>query len=244
MRKCVVLMMGVALSLGAGAAPGEPAVTAGGLMDNLSAGRKQTIVAYGTSLTAQGAWVRHLQAALDRQYPGLATITNTARSGMWSKWGVDNLDQRVIANRPDAVFVEFGVNDAVARFSCPPALARTNLEAMVDRILAAAPACQIILMTMTPGDGYPKGHFSYRDNVAAYYQVYRDVAKARGLLLVDNYSAWTALQASDPALFRRYVPDSVHANEAGCREVVTPAILRALGLAAGPGVAVDGPAGR
>lgn len=204
------------------------------LVSNLKAGHQQTVVAYGTSLTAGGAWVKQVQSALDLRYPGLATFVNSGGSGQWSKWGVENLDALVISKKPDALFVEFGVNDAVERFHGSVEIARSNLESMVTRVLAAQPQCEIVLMTTTPADAYPKGHGSHREGIEAYYQMYRDVARQRGLLLVDHYRNWLALRASDPEAFKRYVPDSVHPSVEGCTHVVTPAILKVLGIEPSP----------
>ena len=200
------------------------------LVANLKAGKAQTVVAYGTSLSAGGGWVKQVPDALAKLFPGKITMVNSGGSGQYSKWGVDNLDKMVLEKKPDAVFIEFGVNDAVARFKLPLAGAKANLESMVDRILKQNPECEIILMTMTPADAYPKGHGSYRENIGDVYQMYRDVAKARKLLLVDNYANWLALQKSDRATFDRYIPDSVHPNAEGCAKIVTPAILKTLGV--------------
>jgi lysophospholipase L1-like esterase len=225
MKRLLIAALGVAWTASA-----EPAAAETRLVSNLAAGKTQTIVTYGTSLTEQGGWVNQLRAALDKAYPGLATVINSGRSGQWSQWGVSNLEERVIAKKPDVVFLEFAVNDAVARFGCTVGLARTNLENMVGRILKANPDCEIVLMTMTPADKYPQGHFSHRENIAAYYQMYRDVAKSRTLLLVDNDVNWTALKAKDPGLFQKYVPDTIHPLPEACAAVVTPEIRRTLGL--------------
>jgi lysophospholipase L1-like esterase len=200
------------------------------LVANLEAGKKQTVVAYGTSLTANGAWVSQLDAALTARWPGQATVINSGGSGQWSQWGVGNLERLVLQKRPDAVFIEFGINDSVARFSCPVAKSQSNLEALIDRVLAQKPTCEIILMTATPGDRYPEGHFSYRKEIASYYAMYRDVAKARGCLLVDLYPAWLALARHDKTKYQAYVPDTVHPTEEGCRNMVTPAVLDVLGV--------------
>jgi len=200
------------------------------LIQNLESGKRQVIVAYGTSLTAGGAWVKQLGDTLNQQYPGLATVVNSGGSGMWSKWGVEQFDTRVLEKKPDALFIEFSINDSVARFSCSVEMARSNLENMVDRALKSNPKCAIILMTMTPGDKFPEGHPSHRKNIEAYYEMYRAVAKQRGFLLIDHYAKWQALQAKDRKLFDEYVPDSVHPTAAGCSNVVTPAILDALGI--------------
>ena len=95
----------------------ESAPAAGSrLAANLKAGQPQTIVTCGTSLTAGDVWVKPFRAALDQSFPGLATIVNTAVSGSYSQWLVDHLDEAVIRRNPDAVFIEYGINDSVARF--------------------------------------------------------------------------------------------------------------------------------
>lgn len=202
-------------------------------ISNLEAGREQVVVLYGTSLTANGAWVEELDGILRERFPGLATVVNSGGAGKYSQWGLDNLGQRVLQKKPDAVFLEFSINDSVARFGLSVEQAQANLETMIDRILKANPECEIILMTMTPGNKYPEGHRSYRKDVEAHYAMYRSVAEQRGLLLIDLYPKWKALQSSEPALFKQYVPDSIHPTATGCSKVVTPAILQALGLAAG-----------
>ena len=200
------------------------------LATNLQAGKKQVVVAYGTSLTAGGAWVGQMEGFLGKQYPGLATVINSGGSGQWSEWGVRNLDEKVIREKPDTVFIEFSINDSVERFKGSVEIARANLETMISGILKDNPDCEIILMTMTPGDKYPEGHRSHRKDIAAHYGMYRSVAEQKGLLLIDHYPNWKDLQGKDEMQFLEYVPDTIHPTAAGCAEVVTPTILNALGL--------------
>jgi lysophospholipase L1-like esterase len=192
--------------------------------------QNQTIVAYGTSLTEGGSWVKELADALEKKFPGLATMINSGGSGQWSRWGVANLEERVISKKPDVVFIEFAVNDSVARFNGSVEEARQNLNTIIDRILASNPQCEIILMTMTPADKHPLGHFSYRLNIVDYYEMYRQEAKKHQLLLIDHAPNWLALQASDKALFDNLVPDSIHPTAEGNAKIVTPQILKLLGL--------------
>jgi acyl-CoA thioesterase I len=199
------------------------------LVTNLESGKKQQVVAYGTSLTENGAWVKQVSDALNNSFPGLVTVVNSGGSGKWSKWGVENLDQRVIQKKPDTVFIEFSINDSVARFKGSTEIAKINLEIMIDRILKGNSKCEIILMTMTPGNKYPKEHRSFRKDIEAHYKMYRSVAKQRGFLLIDHYPNWITLQSEDTKLFQRYVPDTIHPTATGCSEVVTPVILDALG---------------
>ncbi len=201
------------------------------LIAHLKAGKPQTIVTYGTSLTAGGAWVGQLQSALNRSFPGLAKVVNSGAGGMWSKWGVDNLEERVIAKKPDAVLIEFAINDAYLEYNTPVESARTNLVNMIDRILKANPQCQVILMTMNPPIGV---HLERRPKVDEYYEVYRQVAKERKLLLIDHSLNWKKILQEDAAAYNKLVPDGIHPEGLGCETVILPQLLKSLGI--------DGPA--
>lgn len=193
----------------------------------LAAGKPQTIVTYGTSLTAGGAWVQQLAKALDAKYPKLPKVINSGASGMWSKWGVDHLDERVISKHPDAVFIEWGINDAFLQYKTTVEQAREYLNNQIDRILKANPEAEIILMVMNPPIAE---HLARRPKILDYYQMYRDVAKERKLLLVDHYPNWQKVLDQGEAEYRKLVPDGIHPNAKGCGEVITPGILKALGL--------------
>jgi acyl-CoA thioesterase-1 len=200
------------------------------VITHLEAGKKQTIVTYGTSLTAAGAWVKQMTAVLEQKFPQQATVINSGGSGKWSDWGVANLQQRVIDKKPDTVFIEFSINDSVERFEGSVPIAQKNLEKMIAAILKGNPQCEIILMTMTPGNAHPAGHKAHRKDIEKHYEMYRNVAKERKFLLIDHYPNWKSLQTKEPAMFKKYVPDSVHATPEGCAKIITPAILTALGL--------------
>ena len=198
-----------------------------GFVAQLKAGKAQTIVTYGTSLTHGGAWVSQLQKTLDMKFPGLAKVINSGQGAMWSKWGVDNLEARVIQKSPDAVIIEFAINDAFLKYETTPADARRNLENMIDRILKANPKCQVILMTMNPPIGV---HLERRPKITDYYEVYRQVAKERRLLLIDHYRNWNELLKWDEATFKKYVPDGIHPNALGCENIIMPQLLKSLGV--------------
>jgi acyl-CoA thioesterase I len=206
------------------------------LAANLKAGKPQTIVTYGTSLTAGGEWVAQLQRALEAKYPGLATVINSGEGAMWSKWGVDNLESRVIQKKPDTVFIEFAINDAFLEYKTSVEGARRNLENMVDHIRRSKADTEIIVMTMNPPTGI---HLERRPKFEDYYQMYRDVAKKRKLRLIDHCLNWERILDKDKDLFNRYVPDGIHPGPEGCEKVITPAILEALGISAEPTTAGD-----
>lgn len=215
------LFTGVLLSLSATSFAGQES----NLYSNLDAGKSQTVVTYGTSLTAFGAWVQQLGDDLNRRYPGRATVINSGEGAMWSGWGVENLESRVISKKPDTVFIEFAINDAFLPYKTSVEQAQGNLEQMIDRIKAAKPSTEVILMVTNPTIG---DFGAQRPKVADYYQMYRDVAKARGLRLIDNYPKWEAVLKSNPELFKQYVADGLHPNADGYRAVVTPSLIENL----------------
>lgn len=76
-RNIIAILATLCLFLAAPCQAGEKSR----LVTNLEAGKKQTVVTYGTSLTAEGAWVRQLSAELNRQYPELATVGDSQAVG-------------------------------------------------------------------------------------------------------------------------------------------------------------------
>ncbi len=200
------------------------------LMDNLAAGLSQTVVAYGTSLTAYGAWVGQLQAWIDAQYPGKLTMINSGISGSYSVTGLQYLSSHVLAYHPDTVFIEFAVNDAYTPYATTVTQSKANLNQMIDLILADNPHTEIILQTMNSAWDVPGGNQSaaLRPDLGDYYQGYREVAAARGLLLIDNYPAWVNLQHTDTGTFQAYVPDGIHPSAEALAVMTTPRIEAAL----------------
>jgi len=213
-----------------GGVPGEARVKSR-FVANLAAGKAQTIVTYGTSLTAGGAWVWQLSNELNKDYPGLATVINSGAGAMWSKWGIENLDDRVISKKPDAVFIEFSINDAYSDYKMPVSESRANLNNMIDRILASNKSCEIIIMVMDPPINE---HLVNRPHIKDYNQMYRDVARQRHLILIDHYAKWEKILKAGRYL--ELVPDGIHPNDAGCALIITPGIIKALGIGEKPKV--------
>ena len=54
------------------------------------------------------------------------------------------------------------------------------------------------------------------------------MAKQRGLLLVDNYPNWLKIMTDDLERFDRLVPDRIHPQGEGYRQVVLPELKRVL----------------
>lgn len=205
------------------------------LVRDLAAGRPRKVVAYGTSLTAGGVWVGQMQTWLAGTYPGTMTLINSGLSGKNSAEGLAQLQAKVLAHAPDTVFLEFTMNDAFLYSDGTSSLsvveARTNLEAMIEAILGQNPRAEIILQTMNSVWNSPTGSnesATLRPNLPAYYQMYREVAAERGLLLIDHYPNWVNLQNTNAAQFQSYVADGLHPNAAGIKAIALPLLQRKL----------------
>jgi lysophospholipase L1-like esterase len=205
------------------------------IIQNLRDGERQTVVAYGTSLTAS-AWPDQLGAWFEARYPGKVRMVKRGTPFMSSQNeepffdGLERLQELVLSEDPDTVFLEFAMNDALDEFHISPQQLRDNLNTMIDRILADGPQREIILMTMNPAWTPPNdlSGQSYRANLAEYYQANRDVAAQRGVSLIDHYPHWIELRDSNPTLFKQYIPDGTHPTSAALMQIVTPEIIRAL----------------
>ncbi|MEY4817227.1 MAG: hypothetical protein RLZZ162_4300, partial [Verrucomicrobiota bacterium] len=196
MRRLLALFALLGLTFASAASAAAPPATPR-FITALRAGTPQHVVIYGTSLSKGGAWVPQLQATFDARFPSLVTLTNSARGGQHSGWGATHVDSAVVALKPDVVFIEFAINDAVTRFDLSLDTIRRNVDTLLDRIAAGLPSSEVILQIMNPAFGKAEGESAHRRNQDAYQQIYRDAAKRRGLLLVDHSVAWNHLLAAE-----------------------------------------------
>lgn len=204
----------------------EPAASSQ-LAENLRKGKSQHLVVYGTSLcTPQySTWVGELQALIEAGFPKLCTVTNSAVAGAASNWGLENIDARVIALKPDTVLIEFSINDGYTIYKISVADAQKNLETMIEKVRTALPKCEIILMTMN--QPFPVGA-EPRPAFLEYGEMYRKVAKERNLKLIDVQLVWEKLFTGDEKKWHLVVPDNVHPTKEGNELVTTPTIVKAL----------------
>jgi acyl-CoA thioesterase-1 len=187
----------------------------------LSEGRSQTVVVYGTSLTAEGAWTRAMKDWFDARFPGRVTFANSGGSGQNSDWGLANLADKVLAHRPDLVFIEFSYNDAHVKFDLPLERASENLAGMVDAIRRQNPQTDIVLQTMNLPWDCPGGSPSAKDRprLGDYNDIVRRHAARAGLPLVDHAPAWKKIFGESPENYRRMVPDGSHPTHEASRAV-------------------------
>lgn len=235
----LLLTASLGATLTASAAPeSSPAA----FIKRLQAGEKITIVTMGTSLTGgQWRWPDVMMAGwLNRDYTGQVTLFNEGVGASASSVGPGNNAAlsglgklaAVIARKPDVVFIEFSVNDAYLPYKISLEDSKRNLNTIIDRILAANPKTEIILQTMNTVKDKPEhgidGAATQRPNLAEYVEGYRQVAKTRGLKLVDHYPNWRKLMQERPAEFDKLVPDGIHPRDEGYWAVLLPELRREL----------------
>lgn len=195
---------------------------------NIEAGKDQTVVVYGTSLSTGRngrAWMNEVVRLLHADYSGRVTYHLSGKGGRWSAWGVQNLEDSVLKKQPDVVMIEFAINDASYLNGTSVELARLNLQYMIDRIKLSDPACEIILQVMNMAIGKSA---TYRPNLEAYYNLVREIAHKENLLLIDHFPNWKIILDKGEDTFLKYVPDGLHPNKMGAVEVIAPYIIQRL----------------
>ncbi|HTJ79498.1 MAG TPA: SGNH/GDSL hydrolase family protein [Rariglobus sp.] len=192
---------------------------------NLEAGKPQTVLIYGTSLSAHGAWAVAVDHWFQKAYPHLVTFVNNSGSGKDSQWAIANLKAKVLAINPDLVFIEFAYNDSFDS-RVPLAKAAENLDEMVTAIHKQAPSADVILQIMNLPWDAPNNHGSatHRPNLVQYDDNYRHYAAEKNLPLIDLYSTWQALLKSKPDQYHAWVPDGTHPNATGSIAITWPAV--------------------
>ena len=197
---------------------------------NLDAGKPQTWVVFGTSLSAGGAWVGLLDGYLKARYPGLTTLHNESGSGHSSQWALTALPN-VTRHKAAVLFTEFAMNDSYFpprdgfTEGVPVETSRANLNTIIDAALAANSAAEVFPQTMD----LPLGiHRVRRPVVEQYYEGYRQVAAARKLVLADHMPVWQSILAFDTAFYLSWVPDSIHPNAEASGAITFPGVLSVL----------------
>lgn len=228
------------------------ATQASPLLDRVQAGQATTVVTLGTSLTANGVWPGELESWLKGQStnPGAINLINRAVSGSASGHptaslsGLDTQVPLALADNPDAIFIEFSMNDAVQDpgrgYSLSVADSKNNLLNMIGQFQTQNPGVIIILQTMNNVTGNAA---TLRPDLNNYYEAARQVAADEGLLLIDHQPAWTDLFSNDPTTWNAYVPDGLHPTAAGQQAVTMPGIIAALQTPEPSSLALLGAAG-
>lgn len=217
-----LLLLALLPSLFLSAAAAEPPK----VFQQLNAGQKQTVIVYGTSLTEGGAWASATKQWFDQKYPGLVTFVNSGGSGQNSDWGVKNLQGKILAHKPDLVFIEFSYNDAHEKFKMTVEHGAENLAKIVKSIQEQNPNVTVVLQVMNVPYDAPNGNrsASSRPQLPAFNDNYRKYAQANNLPLLDHSIAWQKLKETDEAKYHQWTPDGTHPSKEGSLAVTFPTI--------------------
>ena len=194
---------------------------------------------FGGSITAQPGWRVKTLAHFQKTYPDAKfSEINAAIGGTGSDLGVCRLQQDVLAQQPDLLFVEFAVNDGGA---APTQIVRC-MEGIVRQTWRALPECDICFVyTLTEALAPPmlEGNFqrsaSAMESVADHYGIptihmameVARLAKAGKLLWKAPLPKDKAAQSADadPLVF---AGDGVHPYTETGHELYLRAIVRSL----------------
>ncbi|SHF86148.1 PrsD/PrsE exporter outer membrane protein [Loktanella atrilutea] len=185
--------------------------------------RSPRIVALGTSLTANYDWPVALGEALSACLDAPTALDVVAGPGQASDWGLDQV-QRVIAQRPDVVLIEFTVNDADLRRGLSPRDSRSRHIAIVAALHADLPQTRILLIGTNPTFGL-RGLLRWR--MGAYLENYATLARSDPRVgFVDLAPQWRdMMQTQDRSAV---MADGVHPVAKAARQVMVPPLARTL----------------
>ncbi|MCU0748493.1 MAG: GDSL-type esterase/lipase family protein [Akkermansiaceae bacterium] len=115
------------------------------LFEKLEKGEAVTIAYYGGSITAGPGWRNATLDWFAKQYPGSkVTELNASLGGSGSIVGVFRADHDLVSAKPDAVFIEFSLND-VADVRDRPAEVAGALEGIIRKLRISKPETDICL---------------------------------------------------------------------------------------------------
>jgi lysophospholipase L1-like esterase len=204
MKRILAGMLGMCISGGAAAAD-DARLQA--VLRRVEAGEPVTVVAMGGSITTGYAadpphsrgWAAQVAAWLGRH--GHVRFVNAGVSGTDSAAGAQRVQAHVLAEQPDLVFVEYGVNDE----GQAPAVRERSYEGLLRQLLAAPHAPAVVALMLTQQGNQPRGAVQTQLRTAAHY----------GVTAID-FGRWmqARVEAGDAGWAPLY-DEPVHPNQQG-----------------------------
>lgn len=194
--------------------------------DAVLQGNAVTILALGTSMTANYQWPHELARELNRCFDQKIYIEVLATAGANSTQADYQFSSR--KNRmPDVVMIEFASNDADLLDGVTLDKSRLNHNRLLVRIREEVPRSKVMLMTMSPVFGVRSW---FRPRLAHYYAMYRELAKNKDVVLVDIVNGWNKFFViSGDEEF----PDGLHPRQSLASRIVLPEVLNQMKLILG-----------
>ena len=155
------------------------------LGDSISTGLNASLT--GQAPPLQPGYPDLVAKALGERSGAAVTLKNLSVGGMDSRWGLGQMDA-VLAETPDLFLCAFGMNDASGH-AAPAAFAAT-IQQMLQRLHAARPECDAILLS--PMTANAEWKHAAPDLYPAYATALQQLA-APGCAIADVTSVWLAI---------------------------------------------------
>ena len=174
----------------------------------------KTIVAFGDSITASGAWFAQAEKAYG------ITVVNKAVGGWNSKDG-RNAFASAMAVKPDVLFLSFGMNDSALDMAkyVPLETYCENMRYMIEKAQSAGARVILVIENPIGEEDYYTRHdravFEPFGGIGAFYLQYveaaRELAKEYDLVVMDMYRIFT----EDGRSLDDLLADGVHPSAKG-----------------------------
>jgi acyl-CoA thioesterase I len=178
------------------------------------------IAVLGTSLSAANDWPPALQSRLAACRTGYTKVSVTAEPGASSDWGLGVVD-KVLAEKPNFLLIELAANDSSLLKGIAQRKSLKVHEDLLHRVHKAG--VPVVLMTMNPAYGAKR---IARPGQAAYHRMYRELAAANGLTLIDSWPYW---QRMDAQTRKSAIPDGIHPTRDAAKKAMIGPIMSAIG---------------
>jgi len=207
----------------------------------------EKVLFLGDSITHGGWYVAYLQYIWQLRNPGKhATFVNCGISGNTARNGLDRFDWDVAPEKPDRIFIMFGMNDVGHGDYWNPASVdakafaarrrqierfKTDMKALVEK--SRAIGARVTLIASTPYDQYSnlvekKAVPGVNDpGIYSLSLATRQLAAEEKLDFIDLYDALTPILRDNPD--GKFLPDRVHPQENG-HLLMAALILKASGV--------------
>jgi lysophospholipase L1-like esterase len=186
-----------------------------------------TLLALGTSLTANYQWPQELAEQLSRRLARKTNIEILAIAGANSSQATKQFGSRR-SRQPDIILIEFAVNDADFMDGIGLEKSKSNHKALLTQIRVETPAAKIVLMTMNPVFGVRRW---IRPQLVEYNEIYRQLSANNDVTLVDLYPSWVKFIAASSRMEK--ISDGLHPTQMAASDMILPTLLRKVGQLVG-----------
>ncbi|OGV73894.1 MAG: hypothetical protein A3K19_17550 [Lentisphaerae bacterium RIFOXYB12_FULL_65_16] len=202
-RLCVVVLV---VNLVVGAAWSQPAPAPLPALKRVVFLGDSITVGVGVSNKEQKRYSSVAAALLRREFPALEEI-NLGSSGAGLSQQAENYPETVLAQTPDAVVIQWGVNDQYWGFSVPQFA--VNYERLVAALRKAKPDMPIVVCTLVPDFRFPDA-----------FDVWIGAANVAIQEIAAKYRCRVAyVHEALEHQREKFQPDTIHPNDAGAQRM-------------------------